>query len=189
MNEQSILYCKLRCYCSSSPNNIIERPNAAIKTSARLGDYLFVDQQVMQTSGLFLYRSFAQKIMFNERLVRHQDYDFLLRAEEKGANFIFIDEALVDYIWLATDKVTTKSISVANSLNWLNDYKQYLSTAAQLGFIKKEILTVAIRTGQKKQVFNYLLAKYNGKICLIVMLEMLTVFMKLAIGKLKRIIG
>ena len=51
----------------------------------------------MQTSTLLLPTALAKQVRFDERLSRHQDWDFVLRLVRAGAEVHYIHETLVIY--------------------------------------------------------------------------------------------
>jgi len=186
MCEKSILYCRLRSYNSSTPHQYNLIPNHGYNNKDSLGEYLFCQNGVMQTSSLFMYTAFAKQLKFNPALRRHQDYDFLLRAENQGANFVYIDQLLVDYIWLDSDSLSKKMITVERSLHWLDEYQQFLTTNARFGFICKEVCANAIRHRKLKLLLSYVSNHFSFRYISKIFISILKIFTQLAIAKLKR---
>ena len=69
----------------------------------RIGDYLFrtstpyQGETLLHTSTLLASRSLLVAVPFDEGLWNHEDWDWLLRAEERGARCIAVENHLV--IW------------------------------------------------------------------------------------------
>lgn len=185
-NDKHVLYTQLRCYNSEKPSDITVKPENAIAEDESLGNYLFVHAGVMQTSSLFMHTSFAKGLLFNPELKRHQDYDFLLRAEQAGAKFTFIHETLVDYIWIASERITFKSISVERSLSWLEEYKGFLSPEARVGFLLKEVSNTALRTKKLHPLFAYARTHHTVSECMQITMGLVGAGWRLLLGKIKR---
>jgi glycosyltransferase involved in cell wall biosynthesis len=126
----AVVYCKCKIIEGA---RVFERPERAIQQGEQVGDYLFASKQIIQTSGIFLLASLAKKVMFHD-LKRHQDYQFCLSLEAEGASFHYLDEILYEFIQIP------KLNDYHFSLNWMNNYQQYLSPKAILGFKKLVIL-------------------------------------------------
>lgn len=84
----------------------------------RLSEYFLVYHSMFQTSTLLLPTGLAREVRFDERLRRHQDWDFLLRLEKRGAQFSYIHEPLA--IWDNAPDPDRVSISLdcAPTLAW-----------------------------------------------------------------------
>lgn len=63
----------------------------------KMSDYMIVHGQAVQTSTLFMRSAVAQSVRFDDRLHRHQDWDFVLRAERSGVAFHYLDAPLTLY--------------------------------------------------------------------------------------------
>lgn len=98
-----------------------------------LSEYLFVTGQMMQTSTLVLPTALAGEIRFDERLKRHQDWDFVLRASAAGADFLGTDEPLTEYI-----KADAVSVSDGKSAEpsefWYEIAKPWMTSRARAYF-------------------------------------------------------
>ncbi|REL30215.1 glycosyltransferase family 2 protein [Thalassotalea euphylliae] len=186
--DNEIRYCKLRCYNSLTPDNIVFLPERGMRGGERLSSYLFSHNGIVQTSGLILPLAFAKQIMFNPKLRRHQDYDFLLRAESLGGQFVFSEKALVDYIWIGTETIAKKSISVQRSLDWLQEYKVYFETKDINGFLNKEVVATAIRTGKLPKLLGYGLRNLSFRENIKLYSNITKKFLSLSTNKLRRLI-
>ena len=142
-------------YCQS---NIIDddvefvRPRVAISSDERVGDYLFCKKEIIQTSGLMLKTSLAKKVLFDD-LKRHQDYQFCLGLESKGARFYLLEGGPA-YSFVQIPKLNDYQFSIT----WLNNYESLLSKEARISFRR----LVVIRSIISHHHF-YILVKYiNG---------------------------
>jgi glycosyltransferase involved in cell wall biosynthesis len=101
--------------------------------STDLSEYLFVAGQMMQTSTLLLPTTFAREIRFDERLKRHQDWDFVLRANEMGADFLGTDQSLAEYIKAGSSSVSDGK-SAEPSVFWYELAKPWMTSRARAYF-------------------------------------------------------
>ena len=134
-----------------------ELPSRAIKSSERVGDYLLLNGGAMQTSSLGMSRSLALQVMFDGNLKRFQDYDFVLRAEQAGVRFFFIEETLVIMTSADQSNRISNSYDYAYALNWLRDHRQYLSSDAQSLFLVDRACRYAMMSGDSATAFCCLL--------------------------------
>ncbi|WP_299106674.1 glycosyltransferase family 2 protein [uncultured Winogradskyella sp.] len=134
-------------------------PKKALKTSKNIGEYLFADEGFMQTSGLMVKTEMAKLCLFNEDLIRHQDYDFLLQLEHAKAEFAWSKEPTVIVHW-EENNIDYKGGTWIYSLNWFKQYRNYLSTKGRTHFIFK---FVVLRNFKKRHVLKGF--KYFFKYC------------------------
>lgn len=90
-----------------------------------MANYLFGCAGFIQTSTLFIHKSILEKINFNEKFVRHQDYDLCIRLHAYGCNFIMIDDVLSEY-HIDDRPVSTKGENISYSYFWLSEMSKYL---------------------------------------------------------------
>lgn len=88
------------------------------RSGERLSDYMIIERFAVQTSTLFMRLGIARQIKFDERLRRHQDWDFVLRAERAGFEFVYVDQALVRYRLTHANSVS-RNASTKPTENWL----------------------------------------------------------------------
>lgn len=101
-----------------------------------LGDYMFVHQGHIQMSSVILNTALARSIGFNGNIRLHEDWDFYLRLEEVGADFIMYPQPLG--VVFDLDNVNrASSPRPAASLEWLNEHIRFLSQPAFLSFRAK----------------------------------------------------
>ncbi|MCU4158136.1 glycosyltransferase family 2 protein, partial [Carboxylicivirga sp. A043] len=111
-------------------------PIQGIKYSQSISDYLFVDGGLMFTPTLVVKSEVAKQVLFNEQLRRHQDYDFLLRAEAQGLKIGFVPKANVIVHW-ETNNPKAKGGTWDFSLQFVMKYKKYLTPKAYSRFVFK----------------------------------------------------
>lgn len=74
------------------PYNSADRPE-----NMEMAHWFLSQRGTYQTSGLLLPTKLARELLFDERLRRHQDWDFLLRLEKFGATVDYVHECLSVY--------------------------------------------------------------------------------------------
>ena len=94
-NLRRVWYSPL--YFQRGEDNRMVKPPRAIRPDERVGEYLFCDDGLLQTSTLVISHSFFQTVKFDPKLRNMQDLDLCLRLEAAGAEFHMLDEPLV--IW------------------------------------------------------------------------------------------
>ncbi|WP_034915889.1 MULTISPECIES: glycosyltransferase family 2 protein [Erwinia] len=92
-----------------------------------IAEYLFGCYGFIQTSTIVLKREHAAEIRFDERFIRHQDYDFCIRADKSGFEFNLIAKPLASYHMVTTFNSSHKGESVKYSTFWLQSMSPYLS--------------------------------------------------------------
>lgn len=86
-----------------SPDGDYRWPSRVIAAEERVGDYLFCTrtpfqgETLLHTSSLLASRELLSAVPFDESLWNHEDWDWLLRAEEAGARPLPVENHLV--IW------------------------------------------------------------------------------------------
>ena len=89
--------------------------------------YLLELHQVIQTSTLLMPTALARQIRFDGTLRRHQDLDFVLRAESEGVSFCYLDRSLVRYSADPQAVRVSKRVNAQPSLVWLERARAYLT--------------------------------------------------------------
>lgn len=92
-----------------------------------VAEYLFGCYGFIQTSTIVLKREDAAKIQFDARFIRHQDYDFCIRADRMGYRFEMIAVPLANYHLVTKFGSKHKGESVKYSLFWLDTMKPHLT--------------------------------------------------------------
>lgn len=92
-----------------------------------VAEYLFGCYGFIQTSTIVLKREYAQEIRFDPKYIRHQDYDFCIRADKLGYEFVMIAQPLANYHLVTKFGSKHKGESVKYSFFWLDNMKPYLT--------------------------------------------------------------
>ena len=135
-------------------------PLHGIEVDESIGDYLFLNRGFLQTSAMLLPRWLALKVPFNCKLLRHQDYDFLLRLEQFGCEFVMCPDELVIIHWEDLHQ-TGRGLNAQGSLDFLENYKQFLSKRACSAFILQQIVTRLFRAGRRFEGIRILISQVN----------------------------
>jgi glycosyltransferase involved in cell wall biosynthesis len=100
----------------------------------RLSDYFLLNGGTFQTSALLVPAALAKAVRFDERLKRHQDWDFVLRLVAAGAEVSYIHDTLV--IYDARDRAHKISAerSLGPTLDWLSIAKHLITSKARHGY-------------------------------------------------------
>lgn len=114
----------------------------AMSQNESVSDYILMSGNAIQTSTLLMARSLATEVMFDERLRRHQDWDFIMRAEKQGVEFVYVDKPLVKY--RVTEQSISRSPDVAPTMAWLTIASEYLPKAAADVVLIDEVLSRSI---------------------------------------------
>lgn len=76
-------------------DRIVTRPNYAWDEAKALDEYMIVERQLLQTSGLLVSVDLARRVNFDATLRKYQDTDFILSLWQHGAKFVFAQDAHV----------------------------------------------------------------------------------------------
>ena len=109
-----------------------------------VADYLLRANQAIQTSTFLMPKSTASRIRFDDRLRRHQDIDFVLRAAGAGVNFIYVPEVLVHYSADVNAARTSQRRDAGPSLAWMEVARNYLTDAEIAAFYQKHIFDIEL---------------------------------------------
>ena len=132
-------------------------PIRSIKTGELVSDYVFAAGQHMQTSTFVCPADVARMILFDVNLIRHQDSDFMMRAQEKGVRFIFQDIKCASYYFRSDDmrkRISSGRINSDFCLRWLEIKRHYFSEASIAGYMLSIFSRVIYFEGHKVQSFQ-----------------------------------
>ena len=137
------------------PHILPKRPKKNLES---VSDYLFQNSGLMQTSTLFLPAQLAKKIQFNPNLIRHQDYDFVLRAEALGAKFEYLEDTLCSWVCLeGEENISNKGCELSFSINWLKTYSKYMSKTGYHGYLSRQMFYIAYKNRSLRGYYSYIL--------------------------------
>ncbi|PET00263.1 glycosyl transferase family 2 [Priestia megaterium] len=127
-------------------------------------DYLFVKNGTIQTSTLMLDSNLAKKVLFNEKLKRHQDWDFCNRLQKQGASFIFVKKPLTTWNLEYREDRVSNGNQYLGSLQWLNDNKHDMSKDGERAFLAKVVAPFMGRSNKKWEAMKYVFQAIPYKI-------------------------
>lgn len=127
------------------------KPERAIRIDEDMGEYLFVANQVIQTSTIVIPADAARAVLFDPRLAKGQDLDFCVRCYASGWRFEMIDEPLV--VWRDSTEAgrTSRAAGVSDLIAWSEKDTIFLTRKAKIGYMatvipvfrpKRQILVV-----------------------------------------------
>lgn len=93
--EHFIVYSQVSLIQNNETGAIL--PIRSIRANELVSEYVFAAGQPMQTSTFFCPLSTAKLVMFDESLSRHQDSDFMMRAQHQGIPIIYQDRVAAHY--------------------------------------------------------------------------------------------
>jgi glycosyltransferase involved in cell wall biosynthesis len=110
------------------------RPTRPIHRQEDVGDYLFVHNEIIQTSAIVLPRALADAVGFDSGLRKGQDLDFCLRLQRAGARFRMIEQPLIVWVDISEAGRTSRTPGYAAILGWLDRCGHLLSPRAVRGY-------------------------------------------------------
>lgn len=146
LNEKFVITCLSRVVRQRFVEIL---PILPIGGGQSVADFLFTHDGYIPTPSIFLPTGVARKNLFNEKLRRHQDYDFLLRIQRLGVRFHTINEPLLTVYANHTEKSERRGGGYAVSEAFLKDYSEYFDVASKNYFWLKNIGYYKSRAGEK----------------------------------------
>lgn len=125
-------------------------PQKGKQPDETIADYFWLSRGEMLTSTLLISRTLAEATLFNSKLVKHQDLDFVLRLEQQGAKFIFVPQVLA--IWHnepRKDRIS-RLADYQLSSNWIQEWESRVSKRAAKGFLIKEVVPKLLISGENR---------------------------------------
>src|SRR5690554_4478415 len=130
----------------------IEIPTAGKSDNQSVGDYLFVKQGFIPTPTIVFHKE-KVKVLFNEHLIRHQDYDFLLQVEAAGHRIGMSLHTGVIIHW-ENNNPAAKGGTWEYSLKWAKNNKGLLGTKAFANFLHKHCITPLLIQKKRTKALN-----------------------------------
>ncbi|WBU58185.1 glycosyltransferase family 2 protein [Paracoccus sediminicola] len=142
--EQIVWYSPL--FFHRSADNRMVKPDRGIRPDEPVGDYLFAEDGLMQTSTLVVPRALQNRVRFDESLRCLEDLDLCLRLEAEGAHFRMLPDPLV--IWYDDQSVgrlsyTTRPEEVRD---WVALQSSRLTERAESGFMARFLVPEIARS-------------------------------------------
>lgn len=120
-------------------------PKRGKRTSESVGDYILCNKGKTLTSTLMLHQQLAKSTRFLDKLRKHQDWEFCLRLEARGAIFSFLHQPLTIWNGDSSFEHVGRNPNYELSELWLRECRQYLSPHAIASFNMQKILPSVIK--------------------------------------------
>lgn len=126
------------------------KPSRGKNEQEAVADYLFLDEGEIQTSTMMLSRAVVKETGFRPGLKTHQDWDFSLRLEAVGAQFLFVEKVLTVVDNEDRSDRISRRYDYKDALEWIDEYKDCISSKAFKGFLIKSVFPMMIATEEEK---------------------------------------
>lgn len=148
-----LIYCRSNVLTKKS-NMIL--PKVKKEEDESISDYLFVNDGFIQTSSIFIQTEIAKECLFDETLARHQDYDFLLKVENKNIDFFMLDDILTTVYWNSGISFKSKGWTPQVSLDLLKIHKNSFTDKSFAIFYFTNIVSYTASYYSKTHALKYL---------------------------------
>ena len=136
-SENYIVYCKN--LVKTTNNDDLIMPAVGIGLSEKVSNYLFCNNGYMSTPSLFGSAATFKKNLFDETLIRHQDYELLLRLDAGGFRFSLADHIGVIVHWENND-TGKKGGTPQFSLDFVRKNKVFFTAKSYTCFVLKNVI-------------------------------------------------
>jgi amylovoran biosynthesis glycosyltransferase AmsB len=112
-------------------------PLRGIRPNELVSEYVFAAGQSMQTSTFICPLKVARDVLFDESYSRHQDTDFMMRAQSKGISLIFQNQKCSNYYIKPSDIVSRIKEGRINRVfckTWLHDKFMFFNDKSYAGY-------------------------------------------------------
>lgn len=147
ISDADVYYNKANVYFNDMIEDIV--PHRALGKNEHISNYLFIDGEYMQTSMLTIKRSFFDTYGFNEKYIRHQDYDLCLTFQDLNLKIEYVDCIGTNIYWNSSERPNNKGESYKYSLTWLKENKERITVSAFESFYFDFIVLKSARNGCK----------------------------------------
>lgn len=153
-----------------SPDGDYRWPARFITTEERIGDYLFCTrtpfqgETLLHTSSLLASRELLSSVPFDESLWNHEDWDWLLRAEEAGGRALPVENHLV--IWHIEEPrhgLGSRTDDWERSLSWACGARDRLGARAFSAFCLTVVAGRARAAGSLRGLVRTLVAALGAR--------------------------
>jgi amylovoran biosynthesis glycosyltransferase AmsB len=156
---------------------VIGHKDSSMKTAGvgfykTVPDYLFIQQGLIQTSDILLPTAIALDNLFDDRLPRHQDYDFCLGLYFSEYQFNRLNINSTIWYQYPQTSIVKKGARIKFCLEWLDSKSSQLSREEIKGYLKKEGWYVAYKD---KKLFYFLysvMASYGYEMLVSIIIHM-----------------
>ena len=132
-DSQQVFYTQTQVERGKSDRKWI-RPERAIAPGERVATYLFIKNQIIQTSTIVMDAGFAKLVRFDDNLRKGQDLDFCLRIEAAGGRFTMLDEP--KSVWVDKSEIgrTSRTKGYTQPQNWLDQHRVLMTADEIAGY-------------------------------------------------------
>jgi glycosyltransferase involved in cell wall biosynthesis len=123
------------------------KPFSSNSNYTTLTDRVFCLSELIQTSAISLRRKVALEVMFNEALVRHQDYNLLVNLERNDCKVYYLNEVLSVWNAPSNRQFLKKGATLRNAELWIKNDGDSLSNNAMAYYLCLEYAQIAILEG------------------------------------------
>lgn len=112
-------------------------PLRAINKNELVSEYVFAAGQSMQTSTFICPLGVARDLLFDANYSRHQDTDFMMRAQSKGVSLIFQNQKCSNYYIKPSDIVSRIKEGRINRVfckTWLENKSMFFNKKSYAGY-------------------------------------------------------
>ena len=145
----------------------VVRPLRRYEAKRPVSEYLFCRKSfgdgpyALQTSTLMMQKELMLTVPFRKGLKRHQDWDWVLRAERvAGVEFSVIEEPLAIYCEEDGRKRVGRSEDWMFSMAWGREMRGYFSGKAYSWFLATECMTRAVKSRAGLRVYAEILRRF-----------------------------
>ena len=137
--------------------------------SGDLSEWILIDGNTPQTSGIVLPTAAAKAIRFDESLWRHQDWDFFLRAAAYGLPISYLADPLVLYDDSGARDRLSAGANVADTLAWIERAPggALVSARARHELLCRYLVAPGIRTDPAKASRSLAAGLLDGRLRLL----------------------
>lgn len=135
----------------------------ALGPDQHVADYIYCSGFTLQTSCFFLPAALGKRVRFNPELGVNQDTDYMLRLQQSGARFVYLDENLhVQDVDPRADRITGNKARLAESMEWFARSSGDWPRRARRGFYFVDASLRCARQGKRLRGLWYLLRGLDG---------------------------
>lgn len=127
--ERTVLYSQVSL---RRRHETLVRPVRAKKVGEPIADYVFANGGYLDQNTVMLPTALARDVLYKSDMRLHEDWDFYLRLEERGAEFVMVDGPLgITYDNSASGRAS--SAQPLRSLAFLEQWQSKISAHAYFG--------------------------------------------------------
>lgn len=148
---------------SRTPKGEFTYPRRFPKVNEPLSEYLLArnsfsfGEGLIQTSTIFTSRKLLEKIPFQQGLAKHQDWDWLLKANTLAdVGIEFVAETLAIWYCWQKQQSTSSTSNWKQSLAWIRQTQNLVTPRAYSSFIMTQVAPQAARENQWQAFWSLL---------------------------------